>query len=385
MRRSIAILGATGSIGTQALDIVRRYPERFEAAALVAHTNAEKLFQLVREFRPKVAGLVSKPDALPEDVRFCEWVFGRDAAVLALKAAKPLDALCAIVGIAGLDAVWAALDISERVLLANKEALVTGGALVMEKAAKLGRQVLPVDSEHSAIFQCLQARQDNAIHRLILTCSGGALRSWPKERMYGATVAEVLAHPTWNMGAKITIDSATMMNKGFEVIEARWLFDTPVEKINVVVHPESVIHSMIEFEDGAVIAQMASPDMREPIQFAIGFPERLTLDNKRIDFAELGSLSFHKPDMDKFPALGLAYKAIERGGNIPCALNAANESAVAAYMRDEISFYQISDIAAECMEKIPFIAEPTLEEIFETNSRSRAEADRMIISSLKKY
>ena len=192
-----------------------------------------------------------------------------------------------------------------------------------------------------------------------------------------------LKHPNWDMGAKITIDSATMMNKGFEVIEARWLFDTPVEKINVVVHPESVIHSMVEFEDGAVIAQMASPDMREPIQFAIGFPERLPLDNKKLDFAKLGSISFFEPDLDKFPALGLAFNAIGRGGNIPCVLNAANEVAVAAYLHDEIPFYGISDIVGECMETVPFIASPTIEEIFQTNTRARAEAERRVISMKK--
>ena len=193
-----------------------------------------------------------------------------------------------------------------------------------------------------------------------------------------------LKHPNWNMGAKITIDSATMMNKGFEVIEARWLFDTPVEKINVVIHPESVIHSMVEFEDGAVIAQMASPDMREPIQFALGFPERLPLSNMKLHFAELGTLSFFEPDIDKFPALSLAFKAMERGGNIPCVLNAANESAVAAYLRDEIPFYGISDIAAECMERASFIAKPTVEDIFATNSSARALADDMILEMKKK-
>ena len=228
-KRTIAVLGATGSIGTQTLDIVRRYPDRFEATALVAHSSAEKLFDLVREFRPKVAALSVEPEFIPEDVRFCEWIFGPDCSVKAIEAAKPQDALCAIVGIAGLDAVWAALDVCEHVLLANKEALVTGGDLVMEKARRLNKPMLPVDSEHSAIFQCLNAAQDNPVRSIILTASGGALRDWPKDRIDSATVGQVLNHPTWNMGGKITVDCATLMNKGLEVIEAMRLYRLPLE------------------------------------------------------------------------------------------------------------------------------------------------------------
>ena len=291
-KRSIAILGATGSIGTQALDLVRRYPDRFEATCLVAGRSAEKLFDLVREFRPKVAALAVEPKELPDDVKFCQWIFGEDCPVRALEAARPDDALCAIVGIAGLDAAWAAQYVCSRVLLANKEALVTGGALVMDLAARLGKPQLPVDSEHSAIFQCLQARADNPVRRLHLTASGGALRDWPKEKMAAATVRDVLAHPTWRMGGKITVDCATMVNKGLEVIEARWLFDMPPERINVVVHPQSVIHSMIEFEDGAVLAQLGRPDMRGPIGYAMGYPERLPYGAEPLDFAALSKLTF---------------------------------------------------------------------------------------------
>ena len=294
-KRSIAILGATGSIGTQALDLVRRYPDRFEATCLVAGRSAEKLFDLVREFRPKVAALAVEPKELPDDVKFCQWIFGEDCPVRALEAARPDDALCAIVGVAGLDAAWTALDVCSRVLLANKEALVTGGALVMDRAARLGKPLLPVDSEHSAIFQCLQARADNPVRRLHLTASGGALRDWPKEKMAAATVRDVLAHPTWRMGGKITVDCATMVNKGLEVIEARWLFDMPPERINVVVHPQSVIHSMIEFEDGAVLAQLGRPDMRGPIGYAMGYPERLPYGAEPLDFAALSKLTFAAP------------------------------------------------------------------------------------------
>ena len=352
-KRTIAILGATGSIGTQTLDLVRRYPDRFEASALVAHSSAEKLFELVREFRPKVAALAVEPAEIPEDVRFCEWIFGPDCAVKAIQAAKPQDALCAIVGVAGLDAVWAALDVCERVLLANKEALVTGGDLVMDKAARLGKPMLPVDSEHSAIFQCLQARQGNPVLRLHLTASGGALRDWTADRMRTATVRDVLAHPTWRMGGKITVDCATMVNKGLEVIEAHHLFQMPPDRINVVVHPQSVIHSMIEFEDGAVLAQLGNPDMRGPIGYAMGYPERLPYDARPLDFAALGHLTFAAPDLTRFPCLKMAYDALRAGGSMPVVLNGANEAAVAAFLREQIPFGCISEIIEETLERSP--------------------------------
>ena len=352
-KRTIAILGATGSIGTQTLDLVRRYPDRFEASALVAHSSAEKLFELVREFRPKVAALAVEPADIPEDVRFCEWIFGSGCAVKAIQAAKPQDALCAIVGIAGLDAVWAALDVCERVLLANKEALVTGGDLVMDKAARLGKPMLPVDSEHSAIFQCLQARQGNPVLRLHLTASGGALRDWTADRMRTATVRDVLAHPTWRMGGKITVDCATMVNKGLEVIEAHHLFQMPEDRINVVVHPQSVIHSMIEFEDGAVLAQLGNPDMRGPIGYAMGYPERLPYDARPLDFAALGHLTFVAPDLTRFPCLKMAYEALTAGGSMPVVLNGANEAAVAAFLREQIPFGRISEIIEETLERSP--------------------------------
>ena len=350
-KRSIAILGATGSIGTQALDLVRRHPDRFEASVLVAHSSAEKLFDLVREFRPKVAGLCVEPEHLPEDVRFCEWIFGADCPVKAIQAARPQDALCAIVGIAGLDAVWAALDVCERVLLANKEALVTGGNLVMEKAARLNKPMLPVDSEHSAIFQCLQARQGNPVRWLHLTASGGALREWTAEQMRTATVRDVLAHPTWNMGGKITVDCATMVNKGLEIIEAHYLFDMPVDRINVVVHPQSVIHSMIEFEDGAVLAQLGRPDMRGPIGYAMGFPERIPYGAQPLDFAQLGQLTFAAPDYNRFPCLKMAQDALRAGGSMPVALNGANEAAVAAFLREQIPFGGIAPVILETLER----------------------------------
>ena len=268
--------------------------------------------------------MVCEPEAIPEDLRFCQWFFGPDCSVEVLKAVHPDAALCAITGIAGLDAVWTALDVCSQVLLANKEALVTGGDLVMEKARRLNKPLLPVDSEHSAIFQCLQAAQGNPVRSLMLTASGGALRDWPKEKIDSARVEDVLRHPTWSMGRKITVDCASMVNKGLEIIEAHHLFHMPAEQIQVVVHPQSIIHSMVEFEDGAVLAQLGNPDMRGPIGYAMAYPERLPYEAKRLSFAEIANLSFAAPDLTRFPALGYAIEALKAGGAMPIVLNGAN-------------------------------------------------------------
>ena len=372
--RTIAILGATGSIGTQALDIVRRYPDRFRAECLTADRSAEKLFDLVREFRPRCAALRAEPESLPEDVRFCEWFFGPDSTVRALTASGAQDALCAIVGIAGLDAVWRALDVCQRVLLANKEALVTGGDLVTARAAERGVPLLPVDSEHSAIFQCLQARQGNPVRRLLLTASGGALRSWKKEDMYRATVRDVLAHPTWNMGGKITVDCASMVNKGLEVIEAHHLFAMPAEKIDVVVHPQSVVHSMIEFEDGAVLAQLGMPDMRGPIGYAMGYPERMPYGARPLDFAALGHLDFAAPDLDRFPCLGMAVEALKAGGSAPVILNGANEAAVGAFLREEIPFGRIPEVIDAALQAVPRGEIRSIEDVYLADAAARRAA-----------
>ncbi len=376
--RTIAILGATGSIGTQALDIVRRWPERFSAVCLTAQSSSEKLFELVREFRPRCAALCVEPESIPEDLRFCEWFFGADSTVRALTASGAQDALCAIVGIAGLDAVWRALDVCERVLLANKEALVTGGDLVMRKAAEKGIPLLPVDSEHSAIFQCLQARQGNPVRRLLLTASGGALRDWKKEDMYRATVRDVLAHPTWNMGGKITVDCASMVNKGLEIIEAHHLFQMPAERIDVVVHPQSIIHSMIEFEDGAVLAQLGMPDMRGPIGYAMGYPERIPYEAKRLDFAALAHLDFMAPDLERFPCLGMAVAALKAGGSMPVILNGANEAAVGAFLREQIPFGRIPEVIDAAMQAVPRSEIHSIEDVYRADSAARAAAKSAI-------
>ena len=374
-KRTIAILGATGSIGTQALDIVSRYPDRFHAVCLTADRSSEKLFELVRRFRPACAALNAEPESIPEDVRFCQWFFGPDSTVAALRASQAQDALCAIVGIAGLDAVWAALDVCQRVLLANKEALVTGGDLVTAKAREKGVPLLPVDSEHSAIFQCLQARQGNPVKRLWLTCSGGALRTWTREAMYNATVRDVLKHPTWNMGGKITVDCATRVNKGLEIIEAHHLFGMPAEKIEVVIHPQSVVHSMVEFEDGAVLAQLGRPDMRGPIGYAMGFPERVPYGATPLDFAALGHLDFAAPDNDRFPALPMAVEALKAGGSAPVILNGANEAAVGAFLRGQIPFGRIPEILRDALDALAPSPITSIADVYEADGKARAFAD----------
>lgn len=370
-KRHIAILGSTGSIGRQALDVVRQHKDRFEVELLTANNSSELLIRQALEFMPANVVICNESkyqevaDALqPHDIK----VFTGMDSVCALVGSEDIDiVLTALVGFSGLRPTVSAIEAGKIIALANKETLVAGGSVVMALAKKHNAPILPVDSEHSAIFQCLMGAAGNPLTRIHLTASGGPFRSWTKEEIAAVTRNEALKHPQWKMGAKITIDSATMMNKGFEMIEAKWLFDTEPEKINIVVHPQSIIHSMVEFADGAVIAQMGHPDMREPIQYALSFPERLTLDNKKLDFAELGSLTFEKPDMDKFPCLALAFEAIGRGGNIPCAMNAANEAAVAAFLQDRIRFYDIPDIISSCMAGVEIVSAPGIDELISMN------------------
>ena len=382
MKRRIAILGSTGSIGRQTLDVVRQHPDLFQVELLTANNSTDLLIAQAREFDANSVVICNEAryrevaDALQDDgIK----VFAGISSACDLVTGDNIDiVVAAMVGFSGLAPTVAAVKAGKVIALANKETLVAAGPVVMGLSEKHHAPILPVDSEHSAIFQCLLAAQGNALSRIHLTASGGPFRTWDKARIASATKDMALKHPNWNMGAKITIDSATMMNKGFEVIEARWLFDVGPERINVVVHPESIIHSMVEFEDGAVIAQMGHPDMREPIQFAIGFPERLPLNNRKLDFATLGSLTFSAPDLDRFPALGLAFEAIRRGGNIPCVLNAANEAAVAAYLQDRIGFYDIPRIASECMEGAVFAADPSLDDIFATDDWAKRRANELI-------
>ncbi len=371
-KRRIAILGSTGSIGRQALDVVRQHKDLFEVELLTANNSSALLIEQAMEFRPGSVVICNEAkyqevaDALqPNDIK----VFTGMDSVCSLVEAEDIDiVLTALVGFSGLRPTISAIKAGKIIALANKETLVAGGSVVMDLAKKYNSPILPVDSEHSAIFQCLLGATGNPISRIHLTASGGPFRTWDRDRIAAATKNEALKHPQWTMGAKITIDSATMMNKGFEMIEARWLFDTAPDKINIVVHPQSIIHSMVEFADGAVIAQLGNPDMREPIQFALSFPERLTLNNKKLDFASLQGLTFEEPDMEKFPCLSLAFEAIRKGGNVPCAINAANEAAVAAFLKDGIRFYDIPEIISACMAGVNFVEKPTVEDLLATNA-----------------
>lgn len=371
--QTIAILGSTGSIGTQALELVRLHPEEFRVVALTARSSREKLFEQVREFRPEVAALTEPipMSEIPEDVRFCRWVMGADA-LHAAAAEVPADmVLVSVVGIAGLQSVMDALGANRQVLLANKEALVTGGHLVMDAAKRIGKPILPVDSEHSAIFQCLQGAGGNQPVRLLLTASGGPFRTWTREQMQNATRAQALKHPNWSMGAKITIDSASMFNKALEIIEAHWLFDMPPEKIQVVVHPQSIVHSAVEFADGAVLAQLGVPDMRVPIAYAMTYPRRIPTGSKPLDLFSIGTLTFEPGDPVRFPALRLAGECLNAGGAACTILNGANEMAVAAFLRDEIPFGAISRIVEGTLEACGAMPADTLEDIFHADQEAR--------------
>ena len=381
-KRRIAILGSTGSIGTQTLDVIRRHPDMFEVELISARRNVDLLTKQAIEFDAANVVICEESkyketaDAL-QDKGIKVWS-GVDSLCELVKMSSVDIVVGAMVGFSGLRPTLAALEAGKTVALANKETLVAAGPIVIRTMLEHNAVILPVDSEHSAIFQCLLASKGNSVEKIHLTASGGPFRTWERARIAAATAQQALKHPNWNMGAKVTIDSATMMNKGFEVIEAKWLFDLNPDQINVVVHPESIIHSMVEFEDGAVIAQMGCPDMREPIGFALSYPQRVSVGNKKLDFASMGHLSFEAPDMKKFPCLELAYDAIKRGGNVPCALNAANEVTVAAYLKELIGFYDIARINEKCMLGMNFAADPSLEDIFLTNKEIATIADGYI-------
>ena len=378
--KRIAILGSTGSIGTQTLDVVRQHPDEFRVDMISAGNNAGLLVKQALAFHvPNV--VICNPDkyqevrdALPAGYNV---FLGIESACDLVRMPEVDVVVAAMVGFSGLRPTLAALEAGKTVALANKETLVAAGSIVMECAKEHGACIYPVDSEHSAIFQCLLGADGNPVHKIHLTASGGPFRTWPRERIASARKEQALKHPNWSMGAKITIDSATMMNKGFEVIEAKWLFGVETSRIHVVVHPESVIHSMVEFEDGAVMAQLGLPDMRIPIQLALAYPRRLPLEGKRLNFEELSGLTFFEPDMEKFPCLALAFEAIERGGNIPCAMNAANEAAVAAYLQDRIGFYDIPDAVSKVMSGVNFAKNPSVDDIFETNAEAYALASSL--------
>ena len=374
-KRQIALLGSTGSIGTQALDVVRDNTDRFEIYALVARQNVDLLAQQAREFRPEVVVIADEQYYAPlkealADLPMKVWA-GADAIADVVQMAPVDVVLTAMVGYAGLRPTLAALEAGKAVALANKETLVVAGELVTATARRTGAPILPVDSEHSAIFQCLVGQDANAVEKVILTASGGPFRTTPREALADVTPAEALRHPNWSMGAKVTIDSASMMNKGFEMIEARWLFGLPPERIEVVVHPQSIVHSMVQFADGAVMAQLGTPDMHLPIAYALAYPRRLRSAAPRLDFAQLSTLTFEAPDRERFRNLDYAYEAARRGGNMPCILNAADEVAVAAFLSGKIGFLAMSDLIAETMARTTFIATPTYDDYVQTDAEAR--------------
>lgn len=365
--KKIAILGSTGSIGTQALDVIASNPTLFELFAITGHSNVELLAKQARVYRPNMVIITdeSKYTILQEmladidDVK----VFAGMQSVCDMVAMSSVDmVLTSMVGYAGLRPTIAAVKAGKTIALANKETLVVAGELICSLAAKHRSAILPVDSEHSAIFQCLAGEQDKSIEKLLLTASGGPFRTFSMDQLAHVTKADALKHPNWDMGAKITIDSASMMNKGFEVIEAKWLFGVSQEQIEVVVHPQSIVHSMVQFNDGSVKAQLGMPDMRLPIQYAFGYPNRLPNNYERVDFSKIATLTFEKPDLNRFRNLAFAFEAMQKGGNMPCILNAANEVVVHAFLHDKIGFLQMSDIIEWTMMIMPFVAEPSYDD-----------------------
>lgn len=369
--KKIAILGSTGSIGTQTLEIVREQKD-IEAVALAAGANAKLLEKQVREFKPKIAALWDEAAAssLRASVRDLpvKVLSGMEGLLEIASMPESEILVTAIVGMLGIRPTIAAIEAGKAIALANKETLVTAGHIIMPLAKQKNVPILPVDSEHSAIFQSINGEQGNVIHKILLTASGGPFRGKKKAGLEGIQVEDALKHPNWSMGKKITIDSATMVNKGLEVMEAKWLFGVELGQIQVVVHPQSVVHSMVEYEDGAVIAQLGTPDMRLPIQYALYYPTRRKLSGEKLDFYRLSSLTFEEPDLDTFPGLRLAFEAMGRGGNVPTAYNAANEKAVSLFLGRKISFLEIPEIISACMESCKFIGQPNVTEILETEA-----------------
>jgi 1-deoxy-D-xylulose-5-phosphate reductoisomerase len=375
MKKRIAILGSTGSIGTQSLEVIDQNPELFEVEVLTAYNNVDLLVLQARKYQPNAVVIANESkyhiisEALQnEPIK----VFAGTDALNQVVQMETIDlVITALVGYSGLIPTWHAVKAGKNIALANKETLVVAGELITSLAKENQVDILPVDSEHSAIFQCLIGEVYNPVEKIILTCSGGPFRGKAKEELEKVTVNDALAHPNWNMGAKITIDSATLMNKGFEAIEAHWLFGLPSAKIDVVIHPQSIIHSLVQFEDGSIKAQMGLPDMRLPIQYALGFPYRIKNNFPRFNFLDYPTLQFEKPNTKIFRNLALAFNALDAGGNVPCALNAANEVVVQAFLDKKIGFLKMPDIIEKTMEKVNFIKNPAIGDLIQTNSETR--------------
>lgn len=386
--KKLAILGSTGSIGTQTLDVVREHPDRFEVYAICAHRSVDKLVEQAVAFRPEVVCIADESlytelkqklqAALGADAEMMKVWAGADA-IAEMVTMPSIDiVVAAMVGYAGLRPTMEAIRAGKTIALANKETLVVAGELICALAEQYHAPILPVDSEHSAIFQSLVGEDHSEIEKILLTASGGPFRTWTLDQISRAKAADALRHPNWDMGAKITIDSASMMNKGFEVIEAKWLFGVDVEKIEVLVHPQSIVHSAVQFTDGAVKAQLGAPDMRLPIQYALTFPERLGASFPRLDLFKTANLTFEKPDLERFPNLRLAYEAMHRGGNMPCVLNAANEVVNLAFREGKMGFLEMSDVIRKTMDKTVFVSEPSYEDYVASDADARRIAAEMI-------
>ena len=380
--RQVAILGSTGSIGTQALQVIEEHSDLYEVYALTANNSVDLLIEQARRHQPDVVVIAHEAHYS----KLCEAladlpikVYAGENALCEVVEAEPIDiVLASMVGYAGLRPTMNAIRAGKAIALANKETLVVAGELITQLAIEHRVPILPVDSEHSAIFQCLTGEGNNQIEKILLTASGGPFRTWSMEQLQHATREQALKHPNWDMGAKITIDSATMMNKGFEVIEAKWLFDVAPSQIEVVVHPQSVVHSMVQFTDGSIKAQLGTPDMRLPIQYAFSYPYRLPLSSQRVDFTTLSTLTFEQPDPVRFRNLALSFEALERGGNMPCILNAANEVCVASFLKERVGFLQMSDVIERTMQKVDFIKAPTYEDYVATDAIARRIAEEYI-------
>ena len=379
-KKQIAILGSTGSIGTQALKVIEEHPDLYEAYALTANNQVELLAEQARKFMPAAVVIANEAKYLQLKEMLADLpiqVYAGADALCEIVEAKPIDVvLASMVGYAGLRPTMNAIRAGKAIALANKETLVVAGELINALAQQYKTPILPVDSEHSAIFQCLES--NNTLEKVILTASGGPFRKFTMEQLQHVTKEQALKHPNWDMGAKITIDSATMMNKGFEVIEAKWLFGVRPDQIEVVVHPQSVIHSMVQYEDGAVKAQLGMPDMRLPIQYAFSYPQRIKASFDRLDFSTMTELTFEQPDTNRFRCLALAYEALNKGGNMACIVNAANEVVVSAFLKDRIPFLRMSEVIEQSMAKVPFIQMPTYEDYVATDAEARRIAESLI-------
>ena len=387
-KKQIAMLGSTGSIGTQALDVIAQHPDRFEVYAITANNNIDLLIEQAIQFSPEVVVVANglKYSTLKEALKnYPIKVWSGIEAISDVVQSDHIDVvLAAMVGFSGLRPTISALKAGKTIALANKETLVVAGKYMVDLALKNRAPILPVDSEHSAIFQCLNGEGANRINKIWLTASGGPFRNYTRDKLQFVDRKQALDHPRWNMGPKVTVDSSTLMNKGFEMIEAKWLFDVEPSQIEVVVHPQSIVHSMVEFADTSVMAQMGVPDMRVPIQYALSYPDRLKSDFKSANFLELSNLTFEKPDLNVFRNLSYAYEAIEKGGNMPCILNAANEVAVDRFLKDEVSYLSMSDILEKTMQKVSFVDSPSLDDYLNTDTEARKIATELINNKLKK-